>query len=112
MAADDDTADASADPTGGIPPGLEPLQQAALEAVRAARSLLDAAESVLRDPAALDSVVRTAAGVARAATETVAGFAGAANRAASGTPGSDPDGAAPDDDFSDDDTGYQDIAVG
>lgn len=33
------------------------LQQAALEAVRAARAMLDAAESVIREPAALEAVV-------------------------------------------------------
>lgn len=61
-----------------VGPGAEQLQRAALEAVRAARAVLDAAESMIRDPAALDSVVRAAAGMARTATETVAGFAAAA----------------------------------
>lgn len=89
-----------------LPPGLEHLQQAALEAVRAARAVLDAAESVISDPAALETAIRTAAGVARAATETVSGFAtgvvrqpGERHRPAGGDRG-------------DDDTGYHDIAVG
>src|SRR5690606_37895030 len=84
VAADDDTAGGASGPAEGLSPGLEHLQHAALEAVRAARVLLDAAEAALRDPAALDSVVRTAAGVARTATEAVAGFAAGAARPAAG----------------------------
>jgi hypothetical protein len=68
-------------------PGAEQFQRAALDAVRAARALLDAAEKVLADPAALDSVIRAAAGMARSATDTVAGFASAAAPSARGTDG-------------------------
>lgn len=88
----------------GLSPALEHLQHAALEAVRAGRALLDAAESAIRDPAALEGVIRTAAGVAKTATETVAGFAAAAGR----DPAPDHP-SAPDDDA---DGGYHDISVG
>lgn len=89
----------------GLPPGVEHLQQAALEAVRAARAMLDAAESAIRDPAALESVIRAAAGVARSATETVAGFAaGGRDPVADEGTGRDDDPGA--------DGGYHDIAVG
>jgi hypothetical protein len=87
----------------------EQFRQAALEAVRAARAMLDAAEAVIRDPSTLDSVVRTVAGVARTATETVSGFAaGAASGRARRDEGetSGEAGDPPDDD------GYQDITIG
>ena len=81
------------------PPGAEQFQRAALDAGRAARALLDAAEKVLADPAALDSVVRAAAGMARNATDTVAGFASAAassTRRAADTPSDAAADTAPD----------------
>ena len=88
----------------------EQFRQAALEAVRAARAMLDAAEAVIRDPATLDSVVRTVAGVARTATETVSGFAAGA---ASGHARRDEDQTTREpSDASDDDEGYQDITIG
>ena len=106
MATDEDAgraADGGGAADSGLAPGLEHLQQAALEAVRAARAMLDAAESAIRDPAALESVVRTAAGVARTATETVAGFAAGTAR---------PPAGAPDRPTTDEaDTGYHDISV-
>jgi len=55
--------------------GLEQFQRAALEAVRAGRAMLDAAESMLQDPKAAEHLVRTVGDVARTATEAVAGFA-------------------------------------
>jgi hypothetical protein len=47
--------------------GLEHLQAAAREVIRATRSLLDAAEELVDDPAAVQSVVGTIASVAQAA---------------------------------------------
>lgn len=47
--------------------GLEHLQAAAREVIRATRSLLDAAEELVEDPAAVQSVVSTIASVAQAA---------------------------------------------
>lgn len=55
--------------------GIEQFQRAALEAIRAGRAMLDAAESVLQDPKAAESVVRSVGDVARTATEAVSGFA-------------------------------------
>jgi len=54
---------------------MEQFQRAALEAIRAGRAMLDAAESMLQEPGAAEHVVRAVADVARSATETVAGFA-------------------------------------
>lgn len=98
---------------GAASEAAEQFQRAALEAVRAARAMLDAAETVIRDPASLESVIRAAAGVARTATQTVADFAaaagagGASRRAAS-------DGDAPHDPDDDDGQGggYESIPVG
>lgn len=84
----------------------EQFRQAALEAVRAARAMLDAAEAVIRDPSTLDSVVRTVAGVARTATETVSGFA-----AGYTSPPPEPASEADANGATDDD-GYQDITIG
>ncbi len=80
-----------ADPLG---PGVEQFQRAALDAVRAMRAMLDAAESVLADPAALESVVHTFTSLAKSAGETVVGFAAGAGRHGP-VPGTD--GASPDD---------------
>ena len=88
------TAGRSGDPSA---PGVEQFQRAALEAVRAARAMLDAAETMIQDPATVESVVRRAAGMARTATETVAGFAagaGAAPDRGAHEPADDPDGDA------------------
>ncbi len=92
---DDPIDDVSDDPDTGqtgrdatSPAGLDQFQQAALDAIRAGRAMLDAAESMIRDPSAADAVARSVAGLARTATQTVAGFA-------AGWPGSkatDPDG--------------------
>lgn len=95
----------------GAPGGAaaEQFRQAALEAVRAARAMLDAAEAVIRDPSTLDSVVRTVAGVARTATETVSGFAAGAS---SGHARRDEDPATQERGQAPDDDGYQDITIG
>lgn len=45
--------------------GLEHLQRAALEVLAAARSFIDVAEDLVRDPAAAASVVHTAAAMGR-----------------------------------------------
>lgn len=68
----DDTTGPGAD---AVQTGIEQFQRAALEAIRAGRAMLDAAESVLQDPKAAESVVRSVGSVARTATEAVSGFA-------------------------------------
>lgn len=68
----DDTAATGPDP---VQVGIEQFQRAALEAIRAGRAMLDAAESVLQDPKAAESVVRSVGSVARTATEAVSEFA-------------------------------------
>ena len=68
--------------------GIEQFQKAALEAIRAGRAMLDAAESVLQDPDAAESVVRSVGDMARTATQAVSGFA--AGRWATGRPEADP----------------------
>lgn len=65
------------DATDRVAAGLEQFQRAALEAIRAGRAMLDAAESMIQDPDAAETVVRTFGAMARTATETVAGFAAA-----------------------------------
>lgn len=72
---------APSDGTGERPPsdpvqaGLEQFQKAALEAIRAGRAMLDAAESMIQEPGAAEQIVRTVGSVARTATEAVSGFA-------------------------------------
>jgi len=68
----DDAAATEADP---VQVGIDQFQRAALEAIRAGRAMLDAAESVLQDPKAAESIVRSVGSVARTATEAVSGFA-------------------------------------
>lgn len=75
---------------------VEQFQRAALDAVRAARALLDAAESVIQEPAAIEAMVNTVTSVARSATEAVAGFA-ADGRSRAGA--DDPSDQEPDDGF-------------
>lgn len=104
MADDGAAADGATD---GTADGVEQFQRAALDAVKAARAMLDAAESVIKDPAALDSVVRTMTSFARQAGATVAGFAADAGAAARGPSPTDP-GDGPRDD---DDGGYERIRV-
>lgn len=69
---------------------IEQFQRAALDAVRAARALLDAAESVIQEPAAIEAMVDTVASVAKTATDAVAGFAASGMARSSGV-GSDDD---------------------
>jgi hypothetical protein len=56
--------------------GVEHLQQAAREMIRATRSLLDAAEELVDDPSAVQSLVGTIASVAQAAAGRLRGTAG------------------------------------
>ena len=113
--ADDGHDDSAA--SDALGPGVEQFQRAALDAVRAMRGLLDAAESVLADPAALESVVQSVASLARTAGEAVVGFAaGRAPTAPGGAATSDDptsDDATSDDATSDDDSdgGFQRIRV-
>lgn len=79
--------------------GLEQFQRAALEAIRAGRAMLDAAETMLQDPRAAETLVRSVTDVARTATETVAGFA-ARGWPARSDRGGDGDDGGPDDDGS------------
>lgn len=87
--------------SGSPGPAIEQFQRAALDAVRAARALLDAAESVIQEPAAIDAMVKTVTSVARSATEAVAGFA--AGVVTPNAAGSDDDG--------DDEGGFEHISV-
>lgn len=67
------TADATA--TDPLQAGLAQFQRAALEAIGAARLMLEAAEVIVRDPAAVEAALGTVAGLARTATETVSSLA-------------------------------------
>lgn len=100
------------DAGGDRPPGVEQLQRAALEAVEAARAVLDVAESMIREPAAVEALVNTVTAMARTATESVAGFAAGVQHQASRTAApdatSDAEGQAP---GGNDDPGYQRITV-
>ena len=91
--------------------GVEQFQKAALDAVRAARAMLDAAESVIKDPAALDSVVRTMTTMARSAGETVVGFAANASNAARAASGTDDRPEPRRDDGDEPDGGFERIRV-
>ncbi len=51
----------------GVAEGLEHLQAAAKELIRAGRSLLDAAEGLVEDPAALQGLLGTLGSLAQAA---------------------------------------------
>jgi hypothetical protein len=51
----------------GLAEGIEHLQAAAKELIRAGRSLLDAAEGLVEDPAALQGVLGTLGSLAQAA---------------------------------------------
>ena len=85
---DQDRAATDRPPSGGV----EELQRTVLEAIRAGRAVLDAAESVLQDRAAGDALVRAVGDVARQAGEVVAGLAARARAAAGHETGADGDG--------------------
>lgn len=70
--------------------GVEHLQAAAREVIRAGRSLLDAAEGLVEDPAALHGVLGTLSGLAQAAVRSF---------------GAQASGGGPDDDDGDGDDG-------
>ena len=104
------------DRDGGTNPGLagvEQLQRAALEAVQAARAVLDVAESMIREPAAVEALVQTVSAMARTATESFAGFAAGMSTdatARSTTSDASPDAADHEADDGPDD-GYHRISV-
>jgi hypothetical protein len=105
-----DPTDAPGSDRSGADPataGLEQFQRAALEAIRAGRAMLDAAESILQDPAAAEAVVRSVGTVARNATEAVAGFASGRWPASGTTPDTQPD----DDPDEDPPDGFERISV-
>lgn len=66
--------------------GLEHLQAAAREVIKATRSLLDAAEELVEDPAAVQEVVATLTTLAQAAAGRL--------RSDGAAPGSPADGAS------------------
>lgn len=71
---------------GAADAAFDQFQRAALDAVKAARAMLDAAETMIKDPAAIEAVVHAATSFARTAGETVVGFAaGAAGARPPGT---------------------------
>ncbi len=74
-------ADEPTDHRDGLAEGIEHLQTAAKEMIRAGRSLLDALEGLIDDPAALQDVVGTLGGIAQAAASRLGldGQAGAAD---------------------------------
>ena len=57
----------AADEREGLTEGIEHLQAAAREMIRATRSLLDAAEGLVEDPAALQGLLGTLGSLASAA---------------------------------------------
>lgn len=73
--ADDRTDDAGNEGDDSHNASLDQLQRAALEAIKAARGVLDAAEKLVADPKAAEAVVRTVADAARHAGEAVTGLA-------------------------------------
>lgn len=105
----DSTGADGADPDP-VQAGIEQFQRAALEAIRAGRAMLDAAESVLQDPNAAEAVVRSVGNVARNATEAFAGFASGGWPSA--RPSDDPADAGDDACDGDPPDGFQRIRIG
>lgn len=99
--------DGDAPPADPVQAGLEQFQRAALEAIRAGRAMLDAAETMIQEPGAAEQLVRTVGSVARTATEAVSGFA--AGRWP--VPGQEPAEAATDEDDDGPPEGFQRISV-
>lgn len=98
------------DADAAVAAGVDHLQRAAHEALAAVRSLLDAAERVIDDPATLQAVLGTLGAVARSATETVTSMAAQATAApqrADGTGSRDEGGAG----GGGDDGGFERIRV-
>jgi hypothetical protein len=54
-----------------LPPGVELLQNAALQLIGAAKAFLDVAERVVQDPRAVAEVAATIGAVAKAAIESI-----------------------------------------
>jgi hypothetical protein len=84
--ADDAGTEPESEDRDGLADGVEHLQAAAREVIRAGRSLLDAAEGLVDDPAALQGLVGTLGSLAQAAVQRF----GAATGSAAGD-GDDPD---------------------
>lgn len=96
-----------ADDTGrsdDLSAGVEQFQKAALDALAAARAMLDAAETIVKEPGAVESLFGTIGEAARSATHTVAGFAAGAAQAARAR--------HHDEDTDDDGTGFEHIDIG
>lgn len=102
--APDGTSDAP--PVDPVQAGLEQFQRAALEAIRAGRAMLDAAETMIQEPGAAEQLVRTVGSVARTASEAVSGFAAGRWPAPAAS-----DDAASDDDEDDPPAGFQRVSV-
>lgn len=79
----------AADEREDLSDGVEHLQAAAKEMIRATRSLLDAAEGLVEDPAALQGLLGTLGSLASAAAGR---FRPAGGRAAGADDGDDDDG--------------------
>lgn len=85
-AADPEAPDAGGGTTGttagapgrAVAPGMEQFQRAALDAVRAARSMLDAAEAVLADPKSQQLVLDSIAALGRVGADAIGGLLGGA----------------------------------
>lgn len=86
--------------------GIEQFQKAALDALAAARAMLDAAETIVSEPKAVEALIGTIGDAARTATHTLAGFAAGAAQAATARRH---DGDEPDDD---DGHGFEHIDIG
>ena len=75
---------AGAEERDGLGDGVEHLQLAAREVIKAGRSLLDAAEGLIEDPAALQGIVGTLSALAQGAIRSL--------RLDEDASGDDPDG--------------------
>lgn len=92
---------------------MEQFQRAALEAVRAARSMLDAAEAVLADPKGQQMVIDSLSAIGRVGAEAVGGLlhnAASMTRPSGGPSKADASSAGPHD-ADDGDDGVERITV-
>lgn len=64
-----------AESADAVKAGAEQFQQAALDALAAARAMIDAAESIVKEPGAVESLVVTITDLARTGTEAVSKMA-------------------------------------
>ncbi len=91
--ADGPTSTGGADPLGDAAEGVEHLQTAAKELIRAARSLLDAAEGLVEDPRVVQGLAGTVTDLAGAASAWLR-TSGKAGDGASGDGGDDDEGGS------------------